>query len=166
AAGGARAAGARRAARAGDARPRRARRALRGVHDARRGRAVAAPGRRGDGRPARGRDRRDAVGRRARVRDPEVPARAARPTGTERPGRVGRVARALAMHETADDLRALQALLDRSFDAGGEHLRRILTPERRLDAEQLVDRLTGMTLLSLATVSRDGRPFVGPVDGV
>jgi len=70
------------------------------------------------------------------------------------------------MHETADDLRALQALLDRSFDAGGEHLRRILTPERRLDAEQLVDRLTGMSLLSLATVSNDGRPFVGPVDGI
>jgi uncharacterized pyridoxamine 5'-phosphate oxidase family protein len=70
------------------------------------------------------------------------------------------------VHETADDLRALQSLLDTSFDAGGEHLRRILTPERRLGAEDLAARLTGMTLLTLATVSADGRPFAGAVDGV
>jgi len=70
------------------------------------------------------------------------------------------------VHETADDLRALQALLDTSLAAGGEHLRSILTADRQLDAEQLVERLTGMTLLTLATVSHDGRPFAGPVDGV
>jgi hypothetical protein len=70
------------------------------------------------------------------------------------------------VHETAEDLRALQALLDRSFDAGGEHLRRILTDERRVPAEALVAKLTGMTLLTLATVTRDCRPLVGPVDGV
>jgi hypothetical protein len=70
------------------------------------------------------------------------------------------------VHETADDLHALQSLLDRSLAAGGEHLRSILTPDRQLPAEALVRRLTGMTLLTLATVSRDCRPFVGPVDGV
>jgi len=70
------------------------------------------------------------------------------------------------VHETAEDLRALQALLDRSFEAGGEHLRSILTDERRVSAESLVARLTGMTLLTLATVTRDCRPIVGPVDGV
>lgn len=70
------------------------------------------------------------------------------------------------MHETAEDLRALQALLDRSSEAGGEHLRSILTDERRVSAESLVARLTGMTLLTLATVTRDCRPLVGPVDGV
>src|SRR5205814_8781956 len=70
------------------------------------------------------------------------------------------------MHETGDDLRALQQLLDRSYDAAGEHLRRITTPERRLDADDVSSRLTGMCLLALATVTRDCRPIVGPVDGI
>lgn len=70
------------------------------------------------------------------------------------------------MRETADDLAALQALLDRSYAAAGAHLRRIHTPERRLTAEQVVERLTGMRLLALATVTADGRPIVGPVDGI
>src|SRR3954453_19663558 len=64
------------------------------------------------------------------------------------------------------DLAALQALLDRSHAAGGAHLLRILTPERRLTAEQVAERLTGMKLLALATVTSDGRPIVGPVDGI
>jgi nitroimidazol reductase NimA-like FMN-containing flavoprotein (pyridoxamine 5'-phosphate oxidase superfamily) len=70
------------------------------------------------------------------------------------------------MHETDDDLRELQHLLDRSYEAAGEHLRRITTPERRMTAEDVSARLTGMCLLSLATVTRDCRPLVGPVDGV
>ena len=70
------------------------------------------------------------------------------------------------MHETPADIEALQALLDRSYEAAGEHLLRIHTPERRLTAEQVAERLQGMVLLSLATVSSDCRPIVGPVDGV
>src|SRR3954449_5525106 len=70
------------------------------------------------------------------------------------------------MRETPADLAAMQALLDRSHAAGGAHLLRILTPERRLTAEQVAERLTGMRLLALATVTADGRPIVGPVDGV
>ncbi|HWF71959.1 MAG TPA: pyridoxamine 5'-phosphate oxidase family protein [Solirubrobacteraceae bacterium] len=70
------------------------------------------------------------------------------------------------MHETAEDLRALQDVLDQSYDAAGAHLRSIITPERRVDAAELADRLTGMRLLSLATVTRDGRPIAGPVDGI
>src|SRR3954469_149697 len=70
------------------------------------------------------------------------------------------------MRETPADLVAMQALLDRSHAAGGAHLLRILTPERRLSAEQVAERLTGMTLLALATVTADGRPIVGPVDGI
>jgi hypothetical protein len=70
------------------------------------------------------------------------------------------------MHETAEDLAALQELLDRSYAAAGPHLLRIHTPERRLTAEQVAERLTGMCLLALATVSADGRPIVGPVDGI
>jgi hypothetical protein len=70
------------------------------------------------------------------------------------------------MHETPADLTALQDLLDRSYAAGGAHLLRIHTPERRLSAELLAERLTGMVLLTLATVTADGRPIAGPVDGV
>ena len=70
------------------------------------------------------------------------------------------------MHETAQDLAALQALLDRSHASAGPHLRRIITPERRLTAEQVSERLTGMCLLALATATRDGRPIAGPVDGI
>jgi uncharacterized pyridoxamine 5'-phosphate oxidase family protein len=70
------------------------------------------------------------------------------------------------MHETAEDLVALQALLDSSYDRAGEHYKRITTPERRLDAAQVTELLQGMTLLVLATVTADGRPRNGPVDGV
>ena len=70
------------------------------------------------------------------------------------------------MHETAEDLESLQALLDRSFESAGAHLLRIITPDRRLTAEQVAERLTGMCLLALATVTADGRPIVGPVDGI
>jgi uncharacterized pyridoxamine 5'-phosphate oxidase family protein len=70
------------------------------------------------------------------------------------------------MHETPEDLAALQELIDRSYAGAGEHMRRIHTPERRMTAEQVSERLTGMRLLAHATVTRDGRPIVGPVDGI
>jgi hypothetical protein len=70
------------------------------------------------------------------------------------------------MQETTEDLAALQALIDRSYETAGAHLLRIHTPERRLTAEQVCERLTGMRLLALATVSSAGRPVVGPVDGI
>jgi hypothetical protein len=70
------------------------------------------------------------------------------------------------MHETAEDLAVLQDLLDRSYAGAGAHLLRIHTPERRLTAQEVADRLTGMCLLALATVTADGRPIVGPVDGI
>lgn len=70
------------------------------------------------------------------------------------------------MHETPADIRALQMLLDRSYDSGGPHLRSIITPERRVSARELAARLVGMRLLVLATVSADGRPINGPVDGI
>jgi uncharacterized pyridoxamine 5'-phosphate oxidase family protein len=69
------------------------------------------------------------------------------------------------MHETPEDLARLQAMLDRSYELAGAHLREVITPERRLTAEQLADRLQGMCLLVLATVTADARPINGPVDG-
>jgi nitroimidazol reductase NimA-like FMN-containing flavoprotein (pyridoxamine 5'-phosphate oxidase superfamily) len=70
------------------------------------------------------------------------------------------------MHETPADLEALQDVLDHSMAAAGSHLSSIITPERRLTASQVCDRLTGMCLLALATVTANGRPLIGPVDGV
>jgi nitroimidazol reductase NimA-like FMN-containing flavoprotein (pyridoxamine 5'-phosphate oxidase superfamily) len=70
------------------------------------------------------------------------------------------------MHESPEEIVALQALLDRSYAAAGPHLLRIHTPQRRLTAEQLAEQLQGMRLLTLATVTADGRPITGPVDGV
>jgi nitroimidazol reductase NimA-like FMN-containing flavoprotein (pyridoxamine 5'-phosphate oxidase superfamily) len=69
------------------------------------------------------------------------------------------------MHETPDDLRALQELLDRSAALGGRHLSDVITAERRLTAEQVCEHLQAMKLLVLATVSSTGRPIAGPVDG-
>ena len=70
------------------------------------------------------------------------------------------------MHESPADIEALQDLIDRSYASAGPHLLRIHTPERRLNAAQVVERLTGMCLLTLATVTADGRPIAGPVDGI
>lgn len=70
------------------------------------------------------------------------------------------------MHETPDDLARMQELLDRSYAAGGEHLHRVIRDERRLTAVDLVPRLDGMTLITVATVTADGRPIGGPYDGI
>jgi nitroimidazol reductase NimA-like FMN-containing flavoprotein (pyridoxamine 5'-phosphate oxidase superfamily) len=70
------------------------------------------------------------------------------------------------MNETAADLARLQELLDRSHRDAGSHLRSVITDERRLSAEEVAARLTGVRLLVLATVTADGRPLTGPVDGI
>jgi pyridoxamine 5'-phosphate oxidase-like protein len=70
------------------------------------------------------------------------------------------------VRETDADLTQLQELLDTSYANAGQHLLRIHTPERRLDAAGVAERLTAMKLLALATVSAAGKPVVGPVDGI
>ncbi len=70
------------------------------------------------------------------------------------------------MHETAADIEEMQALLDRSYESAGAHLRDITTPERRLSATQVSERLQGMCLLVLATTSDAGKPVTGAVDGI
>jgi hypothetical protein len=69
------------------------------------------------------------------------------------------------MLETPDEMNRLQQLLDESARDAGPHLRSIITDDRRLSAPQVCQRLPGMCLLALATVTADGRPLVGPVDG-
>jgi hypothetical protein len=70
------------------------------------------------------------------------------------------------VHETREDIRALQDLLDRSYAGAGSHLRSITTADRRVSAEDLVGELTGMCLLVVATVTADCRPIAGPLDGI
>ncbi len=70
------------------------------------------------------------------------------------------------LHESPEDIVALQALIDRSYAAAGPHLLSIHTPARRMSAEDVTLRLTGMCLLVLATTGASGRPVTGPVDGI
>ena len=70
------------------------------------------------------------------------------------------------MHETDDDLRALQALLDRSHANAGPHLRSIFGDESRIPAAELPALLPGVQVLALATVTARGEPRVAPVDGL
>ena len=70
------------------------------------------------------------------------------------------------MDESPDDLARLQDLLDASYEAAGPHLHEVITPERLLTARQVTEALDGMCLLVLATVTADGRPIAGPVDGI
>ena len=70
------------------------------------------------------------------------------------------------MYETEEDLRQLQALLDRSYDRAGAHLKSIFAAELRLSAQQTAETLPKMQLLSLATVTSAGEPRVGAVDGL
>lgn len=69
------------------------------------------------------------------------------------------------MHETPAEIDRLQQVLDKSASEAGSHLSSIITADRRLNALQVTERLKGMFLLVLATVTADGRPLVGPVDG-
>jgi hypothetical protein len=70
------------------------------------------------------------------------------------------------VHETDDDVAALQHLLDDSYARAGAHLRNIHTPDRRASASDLVRILRGVRVLNLATVTARCEPRVGPVDGI
>ena len=59
----------------------------------------------------------------------------------------------------------LQALLDASFARASEHLRSIMTPERRLTADRLRAELPCPAVLAIATVTARGEPRVSAVDG-
>jgi len=78
---------------------------------------------------------------------------------------VGRVAYGGAMYETPDEVAALQRLLDASLASATRHLRDIINEERTLRGPDLVALLTGMKVLSLATVTAHGEPRVSAVDG-
>jgi general stress protein 26 len=67
--------------------------------------------------------------------------------------------------ETPAETAALQELLDRSLSASTEHLRSIITEDRVLTAADLVALLTGMKVLTVATVTAHGEPRISALDG-
>jgi uncharacterized pyridoxamine 5'-phosphate oxidase family protein len=69
------------------------------------------------------------------------------------------------VNETPLEIADLQNVLDESAAHAGVHLRGIITDDRRLTAVEMCNLLQGMRLLAVATVTADGRPLVGPVDG-
>jgi uncharacterized pyridoxamine 5'-phosphate oxidase family protein len=70
------------------------------------------------------------------------------------------------MFESEDEIRELQALIDRTFAAANPHLAKIVKPERRLSARQVVRYLQGTKHVAFATVNERGEPRVAPLDGV
>jgi len=69
------------------------------------------------------------------------------------------------MLETTDEVAALQDLLDRSHASATDHLRDIIHGDRRLSADDLVALLTGMKVISVATVTAQGHPRISAMDG-
>ena len=70
------------------------------------------------------------------------------------------------MFETEDEIRDLQALMDRTLAAANPHLVRIVKPERRLNARQVVRYLQRTKHVAFGTVNDRGEPRVAPLDGV
>jgi hypothetical protein len=69
------------------------------------------------------------------------------------------------MRETEEEVAQLQELLDTAYQSSTEHLRSIVTGPNRLSAAAIVRTLTGMRVLSLATVTKANEPRISAVDG-
>jgi general stress protein 26 len=69
------------------------------------------------------------------------------------------------MLENSDDLATLQTLLDASHARSTEHLRGIINDDRTLSAAQVAALLTGMRVISVATVTAHGEPRISAMDG-
>ncbi len=67
--------------------------------------------------------------------------------------------------ETTDEIEALQRLLDASHERSTEHLREIIDDDRLLSARHVVGLLTGMKVISVATVTATGEPRISALDG-
>jgi len=69
------------------------------------------------------------------------------------------------MLETPDETDRLQRLLDDSHGRATEHLRGIIADDRTLAARHIVGLLTGMKVISVATVTARGEPRISAMDG-
>jgi uncharacterized pyridoxamine 5'-phosphate oxidase family protein len=70
------------------------------------------------------------------------------------------------MFETEAEIETLQAMLDAHMARANEHMRDIVTPERRLTARQVVTYLQGTKHIAFATVTSKGEPRVSPLDAL
>lgn len=70
------------------------------------------------------------------------------------------------MFESLIELDALQQLLDATLSRGNAHMRSIVTPERTLNARQIVAYLQGTKHVAFATVTPRGAPRVAPLDAL
>jgi uncharacterized pyridoxamine 5'-phosphate oxidase family protein len=70
------------------------------------------------------------------------------------------------MYESEEDLRRLRELLDRTMARANPHLASLVSPKRRLTAQQVVRYLQGTKHVAFATVNERGEPRVAPLDGV
>jgi hypothetical protein len=69
------------------------------------------------------------------------------------------------MLETPEEISGLQELIDASHARATEHLRGIIHGERTLTAAQIAALLTGMKVISAATVTAQGEPRISAMDG-
>ena len=69
------------------------------------------------------------------------------------------------MKETAEELAAMQELLDASHARSGEHLTSIFTSDRTLRASEIAGLMTGMRVLAVSTVTARAEPRISGVDG-
>lgn len=69
------------------------------------------------------------------------------------------------MLETTAEIETLQSLLDVSHERATGHLRSIIDDDRTLSAAQVVELMTGMKVLSCATVTARGEPRITALDG-
>jgi general stress protein 26 len=69
------------------------------------------------------------------------------------------------MYETQAELDGLQRLLDDSRASATEHLREIIDDNRALPAADIAALLTGMKVVTLATVTARGEPRISALDG-
>ena len=70
----------------------------------------------------------------------------------------------MVMHESTEDLKWLQALLDATYREAGAHVTSVHSIEARLSAGDVVRQFQGAHTLVVATVTEGGRPISGPVD--
>jgi len=70
------------------------------------------------------------------------------------------------MRETPEEIAELQRMFDAHLARANPHMTAIVTPKRRLSAEQVANHLQGTRIVAFATVSPKGQPRVSPLDSL
>jgi uncharacterized pyridoxamine 5'-phosphate oxidase family protein len=70
------------------------------------------------------------------------------------------------MRETPEEIAEMQRMFDAHLARANPHMTAIVTPERRLTAQQVVRYLEGTRHVAFATVTPKGQPRVSPLDSL